>query len=66
MPLTSTAGHVPEFSLAVRNWWRRANCTRSSLRRLPPNDEMSCADAESIRSLKSVARSTVLIPPAML
>jgi hypothetical protein len=31
-----------------------------------PNEEMSCVEAESIRSWKSVAQSTVLSPPPML
>ena len=66
IPLTVTAGHVPAPSLSVRNWWRRANCTRSSFRRVAPKDEISWADTESIRSLKSVARSTVFRPPLML
>ncbi len=33
IPLTTIAGHAPAFSLVVRNWCRRANCTRSSFRR---------------------------------
>ncbi len=66
IPLTTIAGQAPAFSLVVRNWWRRANCTRSSFRRFTPNEEISWTDAESMRSLKSVARSTVLRPPPML
>ena len=50
---------MPAPSLAVRDWWRRANWKRSSLSRLDPNDEMSWAEAESMRSWKSVACSTV-------
>ena len=57
------AGPVPEPSLAVRDWWRRANWKRSSLRRSDPNEEMSWADTESMRSWKSVACSTVLGVP---
>ena len=65
-PLTSTAGPVPAPSLAVRNWCRRANCNRSSLRRSEPRDETSWRAAESMRSLKSVARSRVKRLPPML
>ena len=65
-PLTMTAGPTPAPSLAVRNWCRRANCSRSSFRRSEPKDETSWTAAESMRSLKSVARSRVLRSPPML
>ena len=65
-PATVIAGPVPAPSLAVRNWWRRAYWTRSSFRRSEPMEEISCTEAESIRSLKSVACSTVFDAPRML
>ena len=65
-PETTMAGPEPALGEARRAWPRRANWTRSSLRRVLPKEEMSWADAESIRSSKSVARSRVFRPPPML
>ncbi len=63
-PMTVTAGPSTEMP-CVRNWWRRAYCTRSSFSMVAPIVDTSCAEAESIRSVKSVARSVVVRPPPM-
>ncbi len=64
-PVTVIAAPSAAVSESVRNWCRRAYWTRSSLNLSLPMVEMSCADAESMRSVKSVARSVVVRPPAM-
>ena len=63
-PETVMAGPLTELPW-VRNWCRRAYCTRSSFSMLFPIVDTSCAEAESIRSVKSVARSVVVWPPPM-
>ena len=64
LPDTVTAGPSTEMP-CVRNWCRRAYCTRSSFSIEPPIVDTTCADVESIRSVKSVARSVVVSPPPM-
>jgi hypothetical protein len=64
LPATVIAGPSTEIP-CVRNWCRRAYCTRSSFSMLPPIVDTSWADVESMRSVKSVARSVVVSPAPM-
>ena len=60
------AGPVPESAFAMELWCRCAYWKRSSFSLLAPSDDTSCAAVESIASRKSVARSSVLVPPPLL
>ena len=60
------AGPVPESALATELWCRCAYWNRSSFSLSAPNAETSWPAVESIASRKSVARSSVAVPPPLL